>query len=326
MKALICEAYGTIANLVVKDVPSPVPGPKQLLIEVRAAAVNFPDALMVQGLYQVKPPLPFTPGAEIAGIVKAVGAEVKHYQAGDRVIAMTGTGGFAEECVAESAKAMPLPAGMDFDTGAALVLTYCTSLHGLRDCGRLKAGETLVVLGAAGGVGISAIEIGKAMGARVIAAASADDKLALCRRVGADETVNYSTENLKDRINELTAGKGADVVYDPVGGPYTEPALRALAWRGRLLVIGFAAGDIPRIPLNLALLKERSIVGVYWGDSIRHDPAGHLANLRQLHEWFAAGAIRPVVSERFPLAAAKDAIASIANRQVKGKIVVLPNG
>ena len=326
MKALICEAYGPIANLVVKDVPSPVPGPKQLLIEVRAAAVNFPDALMVQGLYQVKPPLPFTPGAEIAGIVKAVGAEVKHYQAGDRVIAMTGTGGFAEECVAESAKAMPLPAGMDFDTGAALVLTYCTSLHGLRDCGRLKAGETLVVLGAAGGVGISAIEIGKAMGARVIAAASADDKLALCRRVGADETVNYSTENLKDRINELTAGKGADVVYDPVGGPYTEPALRALAWRGRLLVIGFAAGDIPRIPLNLALLKERSIVGVYWGDSIRHDPAGHLANLRQLHEWFAAGAIRPVVSERFPLAAAKDAIASIANRQVKGKIVVLPNG
>ena len=326
MKALICEAYGPIANLVVKDVPSPVPGPKQLLIEVRAAAVNFPDALMVQGLYQVKPPLPFTPGAEIAGIVKAVGAEVKHYQAGDRVIAMTGTGGFAEECVAESAKAMPLPAGMDFDTGAALVLTYCTSLHGLRDCGRLKAGETLVVLGAAGGVGISAIEVGTAMGARVIAAASADDKLDLCRRVGADETLNYGTENLKDRINELTAGKGADVVYDPVGGPYTEPALRALAWRGRLLVIGFAAGDIPRIPLNLALLKERSIVGVYWGDSIRHDPAGHLANLRQLHEWFAAGAIRPVVSERFPLAAAKDAIASIANRQVKGKIVVLPNG
>ena len=325
MKALICEAYGPIANLVVRDVPSPVPGPRQLLIEVRAASVNFPDALMVQGRYQVKPPLPFTPGAEIAGIVKGVGAEVRHYKAGDRVIALTSTGGFAEECVADSAKAMPLPAGMDFETGAALVLTYCTSLHGLKDCGRLKAGETLVVLGAAGGVGISAIEVGKAMGARVIAAASADDKLDLCRRVGADEILNYGTENLKDRINELTGGKGADVVYDPVGGPYTEPALRALAWRGRLLVIGFAAGEIPKIPLNLALLKERSIVGVYWGDSIKHDPAGHLANLRQLQEWYAAGTIRPVVSERFALAAAKDAIASIANRQVKGKIVVLPN-
>jgi len=325
MKALLCEAYGLIDNLVVKDIPSPVPGPKQLLVEVKAAAVNFPDALMVQGLYQVKPPLPFTPGAEISGIVKTVGAEVKHYKAGDRIIALTSTGGFAEECIVESAKAMPLPTGMDFETGAALVLTYCTSLHGLKDCGHLKAGETLVVLGAAGGVGISAIEIGKAMGARVIAAASSDDKLALCRKVGADETVNYSTENLKDRINELTGGKGADVVYDPVGGPYTEPAVRALAWRGRLLIIGFAAGEIPKIPLNLALLKERSLIGVYWGDSTKHDPTGHLANLHQLHEWFAAGRIRPVVSERFPLSAAKDAIASIANRQVKGKIVVLPN-
>ena len=325
MRALICEAYGPIDTLVVKNLPSPVPGPRQLLVEVRAAAVNFPDALMVQGLYQVKPPLPFTPGAEISGIVKAVGADVKHYKAGDRIIAMVGQGGFAEECIADAARAMPLPPGMDFETGAALVLTYCTSLHGLKDCGHLKSGETLVVLGAAGGVGISAIEIGKAMGARVIAAASSDDKLELCRKVGADETINYSTENLKDRINELTAGKGADVVYDPVGGPYTEPALRALAWRGRLLVIGFAAGEIPKIPLNLALLKERSIVGVYWGDSVKHDPAGHLANLHQLHEWFAAGAIRPVVSEHFPLAAAKDAIAKIANRQVKGKIVVLPN-
>ena len=325
MKALLCEAYGPIDTLVVKDIPSPVPGPKQLLIKVKAAAVNFPDALMVQGLYQVKPPLPFTPGAEISGIVQSVGAEVMHYKPGDRIIAMVGQGGFAEECIAEAARTMPLPAGMDFESGAALVLTYGTSLHALRDCGHLKVGETLVVLGAAGGVGISAIEIGKAMGARVIAAASSDDKLALCKKVGADETVNYSTENLKDRINELTGGKGADVVYDPVGGAYTEPAMRALAWRGRLLVIGFAAGEIPKIPLNLALLKERSIVGVYWGDSVKHDPAGHLANMRQLHEWFAAGAIRPVVSEHFPLAAAKDAIAKIANRQVKGKIVVLPN-
>ena len=325
MKALVCEAYGPIDTLVVKDIPSPAPGPKQVLVKVEAASVNFPDALMVQGLYQVKPPLPFTPGAEIAGTVTAVGAEVKQYKAGDRVIALISTGGFAEECLADAVRSMPLPAGMDFDMGAALLLTYCTSLHGLKDCGHLKAGETLVVLGAAGGVGISAIEIGKAMGARVIAAASSDDKLALCRKVGADETVNYSTENLKDRINELTAGKGADVVYDAVGGPHTEPALRALAWRGRLLVVGFAAGGIPKIPLNLTLLKERSIVGVYWGDAMKRDPAGHLANLHQLQEWFAAGAIRPVVSQRFPLAAAKNAIASIANRQVKGKIVVLPN-
>jgi NADPH2:quinone reductase len=325
MKALVCEAYGPIDTLVVKDIPSPVPGPTQLLIDVRAAAVNFPDALMVQGLYQVKPPLPFTPGAEIAGIVKAVGAEVKHHKVGARVIALTSTGGFAEECLADAHRVMPLPTGMDFEAGAALVLTYCTSLHALKDCGHLKPNETLVVLGAAGGVGISAIEIGKAMGARVIAAASTDDKLALCRKVGADDTVNYSTENLKDRINELTAGKGADVVYDPVGGPYTEPAVRALAWRGRLLVIGFAAGEIPKIPLNLALLKERSIIGVYWGDSTKHDPTGHLANLHQINEWFAAGKIRPVVSESFPLAAAKEAIAKIANRQVKGKIVVTPS-
>ncbi|MBN8477115.1 NADPH:quinone oxidoreductase family protein [Sulfuritalea sp.] len=328
MKALVCEAYGPIANLVVKDIPSPVPGPKQVLIEVKSAAVNFPDALMVQGLYQVKPPLPFTPGAEIAGVVKTFGAEVTQCKPGDRVIALTSTGGFAEECLAEAHRVLPLPAGMDFDSGAALVLTYCTSLHALKDCGHLQPGETLVVLGAAGGVGISAIEIGKAMGARVIAAASSDDKLALCRKVGADETVNYSTENpmhLRDRINELTGGKGADVVYDPVGGPYTEPAVRALAWRGRLLIIGFAAGEIPKIPLNLALLKERSLVGVYWGDSTKHDPAGHLANLRQLNDWFAAGKIRPVVSERYTLDAARDALAAIANRQVKGKIVVVPD-
>ncbi|MCF8173854.1 MAG: NADPH:quinone oxidoreductase family protein [Burkholderiaceae bacterium] len=324
MKSLICEAFGPIDSLVVKDVPSPVPGPQQVLIEVRAAAVNFPDALMVQGLYQVKPELPFTPGAEISGIVKAVGAEVKRVKPGDRVIAMVGQGGFAEECLADEARVMPLPPDMDFEAGAALVLTYGTSLHGLKDRGHLQAGETLVVLGAAGGVGIAAIEIGKAMGARVIAAASSDEKLALCRKVGADETVNYSTENLKDRTNAPTAGKGADLVYDPVGGPYTEAALRALAWRGRLLVIGFAAGDIPKIPLNLALLKERAIVGVYWGDAVKHDPAAHLASLRQLKDWLAAGTIRPVVSARFPLAAAAEAIAKIANREAMGKIVVLP--
>lgn len=324
MKALVCEAYGPIANLAVREIPAPVPGPKQVLIDVRAASVNFPDALMVQGLYQVKPPTPFTPGAEVAGVVSAVGAEVKGFKPGDPVIALISTGGFAEQCVADAMRTIPLPAGMDFDTGAALVLTYATSLHALQDCARLQPGETLVVLGAAGGVGLAAVEIGKAMGARVIAAASTDDKLALCRQAGADETLNYASENLKDRIGELTGGKGADVVYDPVGGPYAEPALRALAWRGRFLVVGFAAGDIPKIPLNLALLKERSIVGVYWGDWTRQDPAGHVANLRQLQAWFAAGTIKPVVSQRYALADAREAIECIANRRVKGKIVVNP--
>lgn len=324
MKALMCEAFGPIETLQVREVPSPVPGPKQLVIQVKSAGVNFPDALMVQGRYQVRPPLPFAPGAEIAGVVKSVGAEVKQFAVGDRVMALVSTGGFAEECVADAARTLPLPQGMDFDTGAALMLTYCTSLHALKDVGALQPGETLVVLGAAGGVGVSAIEVGKAMGARVIAAASSEDKLALCRQVGADDTINYSTENLKDRINELTGGKGADMVYDPVGGSYTEQALRAIAWRGKLLVIGFAAGEIPKIPLNLALLKERQILGVYWGDSTKHDPEGHQANLRQLEAWFVEGRIKPVVSERFPLERGGEAIALIANRGAKGKIVVVP--
>ena len=324
MKALVCEAYGPLDTLAVKDVPAPLPSQKQVLIDVVSAAVNFPDALMVQGLYQVKPPLPFSPGAEIAGTIAAVGNEVRHLKVGDRVIAMVGQGGFAEQCVADSYRVMPLPPGMDFDEGAALVLTYGTSLHGLKDCGHLQPGETLVVLGAAGGVGIAAIEIGKALGARVIAAASSDDKLDLCRKVGAGDTVNYSHENLKERILELTDGRGADVVYDPVGGAYSEAAMRALAWHGRLLVIGFAAGDIPKIPLNLALLKERSIVGVYWGDSVKHDLKGHLANMLQLQEWFAAGKIKPVISERFSLDRAAEAIQRVAQRQAKGKIVVNP--
>jgi NADPH2:quinone reductase len=323
MKALICEAFGPIANLQIKDMPSPQPGPGQLLVQMKSAGVNFPDALMVQGKYQVKPPFPFAPGGEIAGVVKAVGSGVTRFSVGDRVMALTSTGGFAQECLTEDARTLPLPQGMDFDTGAALMLTYCTSLHALKDVGDLQPGETLVVLGAAGGVGVSAIEIGKAMGARVIAAASSEDKLAVCRQVGADETINYSTESLKDRINELTGGKGADQVYDPVGGAYTEQALRATAWRGKLLVIGFAAGEIPRIPLNLALLRERQILGVYWGDSTKHDPEGHQANLRQLEAWFVDGKIKPLVSERFPLERARDAIELIANRGVKGKIVVV---
>lgn len=323
MKALLCKAFGPLDQLSVEELPLPRPGPKQVRIDVKAAALNFPDALMVQGLYQVKPPLPFSPGSEFAGLVSEVGSEVSHYKVGDRVIGF-GLGGFAEEALADAERVMPLPAGMDFEAGAALVLTYCTSLHGLKDCGHLQQGETLLVLGAAGGVGIAAVEIGHAMGARVIAAASSDDKLALCRQLGADETLNYATENLRERVNQLTGGRGVDVVYDPVGGPYSEPALRSLAWRGRLLVIGFAAGEIPKIPINLALLKERSIVGVYWGESVKHDPQGHRRNIAQLLEWFAAGKVKPFISERVPLKDAPAAMARLASRQVKGKLVVLP--
>ena len=324
MKALLCTEYGPLDKLTVGELPSPTPGPGQVVIDVKASSLNFPDALMVQGLYQVKPPLPFSPGAELAGVVKEAGEGVTSVAPGDRVIAFPGFGGFAEECLVAADKVMPLPAGMDFDLGAAFVLTYCTSLHGLQDCGRLESGETLLVLGAAGGVGLAAVEIGKALGARVIAAASSDDKLALCRQVGADATINYATEDLRKRALELTDNKGVDVVYDPVGGAYTEAALRATAWGGRLLVVGFAAGEIPKIPLNLALLKERSLIGVYWGDSVKHDPRGHERNLRQLVDWFAAGVIKPVVSERVPLAQAPAAMARLTGRQVKGKVVVLP--
>ena len=245
-------------------------------------------------------------------------------RAGDHVIALVGHGAFAEECLADAHQVLPLPPGMDFDLGAAFVLTYGTSLHALQRIAKLQAGETVLVLGAAGGVGIAAIEIAKALGARVIAAASSVEKLALCKQVGADETINYADEDLRKRVDALTAGKGADVVYDPVGGPYSEIALRATAWRGRFLVIGFAAGEIPKIPLNLALLKERAILGVFWGDAMRREPAAHLANMKQLGEWFAAGKVRPVVSERIPLGEAGAAIKRLAGRQAMGKLVVLP--
>jgi NADPH2:quinone reductase len=324
MKALLCRAFGPIETLRVEEVPSPVPGAGKVLIDVKAAAINFPDALVVQGLYQAKPELPFSPGSELAGVVLAVGEGVTRVKAGDRVIASVPCGAFAEECVADAAQVMPLLPGMDFDLGAAFVLTYGTSLHALQTIAKLQAGETLLVLGAAGGVGIAAIEIAKAMGARVIAAASSAEKLALCRKVGADETINYAEEDLRKRVDALNGGKGADVVYDPVGGAYAEAALRATAWRGRYLVIGFAAGEIPKIPLNLALLKERANLGVFWGDSVRRDPASHFANMKQLAAWFAEGKVRPVISERIPLAEAGAAIKRLASRQGMGKLVVLP--
>jgi NADPH:quinone reductase len=324
MKALLCTAFGPLEHLAVREIASPRPGSNQVLIDVKAASLNFPDVLMAQGLYQVKPPLPFSPGTEIAGVVVEAGTEVRGFRAGDRVSAVAGWGGFAEECAVDAGWVTPLPAGMDFDTGASFLFTYETSLHALRDRGRLEAGETLLVLGAAGGVGLAAVEIGKVMGARVLAAASSGEKLALCRERGADETIDYSSGDLRDRVKELTGGAGVDMVFDPVGGPYTESALRATAWGGRLLVIGFAAGAIPKIPINLALLKERSIVGVYWGDSVKRDPEGHLRNVRQLMEWFADGKVRPSISERVPLGEAAGAMRRLFQRRVKGKVVILP--
>ncbi|HWA37838.1 MAG TPA: NADPH:quinone oxidoreductase family protein, partial [Burkholderiales bacterium] len=278
--------------------------------------------LIIQNKYQFKPPLPFSPGSELAGVVKEVGEGVTRFKPGDKVIAFTGHGAFAEEVKTEAARLVPLPAGMDFNSGAAFILTYGTSDHALRDRGALRAGETLLVLGAAGGVGLAAVEIGKALGARVIACASSDDKLAVCREHGADETINYSTEDLRERIKTLTAGKGVDVVYDAVGGPYSEPAFRSIAWRGRLLVVGFAAGDIPKLPLNLALLKGASIVGVFWGDFARREPKEFAASVRQLGQWFAEGKLKPHVSQTLPLAKAAEALNLMAARKVKGKLVL----
>jgi NADPH2:quinone reductase len=324
MKALLCRAYGPIEQLKLEDVPSPKAAAGEVVVEVKASSLNFPDALLVQGLYQVKPPLPFSPGMELAGIIKEVGAGVSGIAKGDRVIASPGRGGFAQECVVAADRITPLPAGMDFDTGSALLLTYCTSMHALLDVAALKTGETLVVLGAAGGVGTSAIEIGKAVGARVIAAASSPEKLEFCRKLGADELIDYTSSDLRQRINELTGGKGADVVYDPVGGDYSEAALRATAWRGRFLVIGFASGTIPAIKLNLALLKERQILGVYWGDWTTRDPAGQRRNVEQLGKWFEEKKIKPAVSERVSLQDAPAAMQRIVQRKVMGKVVVVP--
>jgi NADPH:quinone reductase len=326
MQALTCATLGPIASLTLGEQPRPEPRAGEILVEVRAASLNYPDALIVQGLYQVKPPLPFSPGAEYAGDVAAVGEGVTAFKVGDKVMVTSTHGGLAQFACVEAARALPLPEGVDYVTGAALVLTYCTSLHALADVGALARGETLLVLGAAGGVGIAAIEIAKLMGARVIAAAHDDAKLALCREHGADETIAYGSESLRDRIDALTEKRGVDVVYDPIGGAHSETAMRALSWGGRLLVVGFASGEIPKLALNLALLKERQIRGVYWGDWARRNPAAQQAHLTQLVAWLRAGKIRPPVTETLPLSRAVDALTRLASRGVRGKVVVLPNG
>jgi NADPH:quinone reductase len=305
-----------------EELSSPTPGPGEVVVSVKAAGVNFPDVLIIENKYQVKPTLPFSPGSELAGVVKTVGAGVTGFTPGDAVMAITGYGAFAEEVAVDAKRLLPIPSEMDFVSAAAFGLTYATSEHALCDRGALKAGETLLVLGAAGGVGIAAIEIGKALGARVIACASTDDKLAVCREHGADEGINYATEDLRERIKSLTGGKGPDVVYDPVGGPYTELALRSIAWRGRLLVVGFAAGEIPKIPLNLTLLKGCSIVGVFWGEFTRREPQRFVQAMEKLGRWFGEGKLKPHISATFPLERAADALTLMAERKVKGKVVL----
>jgi NADPH2:quinone reductase len=323
MRAVLCKAYGPPESLVVEDRPSPAVGPGQVRVAVHACGVNFPDTLIIQGTYQFKPELPFSPGGEVAGVVEALGEGVTSCAVGDRVIATNTWGGYAEEMVTDAARLIPMPVGMDFNTAAAFTLTYGTSHHALKDRAQIQPGETLLVLGAAGGVGLAAVELGKAMGARVIAAASSDDKLALCVAHGADETINYSRDDLRARIKALTDGRGVDVVYDPVGGDFSEPALRSMAWNGRFLVVGFAAGRIPSVALNLPLLKGCSIVGVFWGAFTRNEPQRNAANLQELMAWFAQGKLKPHVSAVYPLERAADAMNDLIHRRVQGKAVLV---
>ncbi len=324
MKAVLCAHYGPPEDLTLAEIEPPTPTKGQALVAVRAAGVNFPDTLIIQGKYQLQPPLPFSPGSEVAGIVTAVGQGVDPQLVGSRVMAFTGFGGFAEAVACDANAVIRIPDGVDFTSAAAFGLTYSTSYHALKDRARLKAGETVLVLGAGGGVGLAAVELAKVMGARVIAAASSDEKLQVCRRYGADEVINYATEDFKERIKTLTAGAGADVVYDPVGGAYAEPALRGTAWNGRYLVIGFAAGEIPRIPLNLPLLKGCAIVGVFWGSFAAREPEANRANVQELLAWLAAGKIRPLVSATYPLAEAATALDALLERRVTGKVVLVP--
>ncbi len=322
MKAVVCKAWGLPETLVVEDLNEPQPKAGEVLVDIMAAGVNFPDVLIIQNKYQFKPELPFTPGNELAGTVRAVGEGVTSLKVGDRVFGYVPHGAFAQQIVAAESNLIRMTDTMDFDTAAALTLTYGTSHHAVVDRAQLQAGETMLVLGAAGGVGLAAIEIGKALGAKVIAAASTEEKLAVCREHGADETINYTSEDLREGIKRCTGGKGPDVIYDPVGGSYTEAAFRSIAWRGRHLVIGFANGEIPKLPLNLPLLKGASAVGVFWGEFIRREPAKHTAAMQELMRWHAAGKIRPHVSATYTLAQTPQALLDMASRKVTGKIVI----
>ncbi len=322
MKAVLCKELGPPEKLVVEQVPSPRPGKGQVVVSVKAAGVNFPDTLIIQGKYQFKPEPPFSPGGEVAGVIKELGEGVTGLRPGDRVIAASTFGGFAEELVADADKVIPMPDAMDFVPASAFVLTYGTSYHALKDRAHLKAGETLLVLGAAGGVGLAAIQLGKVLGAKVIAAASSDTKLQVCKANGADELINYGAEDLRTRIKALTGGRGVDVVYDPVGGPYSEPALRDMAWNGRFLVVGFAAGDIPKVPLNLPLLKGCSIVGVFWGAFTRAEPDTNRRNNEELMRMYLAGQVKPHIHATYPLERAAEALNEVLYKRVTGKVVL----
>jgi NADPH2:quinone reductase len=325
MKAVTCQELGPGDGEKLRlenDWPEPAFGENDVLIRVKAAGLNFPDVLMIQGKYQFQPEMPFIPGGELSGVVEAVGDKVTRFKPGDEVVSMGQSGGFCELSASNEMTVFPKPAALSFQEAAGIAITYFTSYYALKQRAQLQAGETLLVLGAAGGVGTTAVELGKLMGAKVIAAASSDEKLETCRQLGADELINYSDTPLKDAIKELTAGKGVDVVYDPVGGDFSEQALRGMAWNGRFLVIGFAAGPIPSIPLNLALLKGCSIVGVFWGRFTGEEPEVNLQNIRDLWEFFEAGKLKPVVTDCYPAEQFRDAFTCMTERRARGKVIL----
>ena len=324
MKALLCTRYGTPDDLEVADIADPQPGPGEAVVRIKAAALNFFDTLIIAGKYQTKPPMPFSPAAEFAGQVESIGAGVTSVGVGDRVMAYTRYGAARERIAIAADKLIKIPDRLDFDRAAGLCVTYGTTLYALKDRAKLAAGETLAVLGASGGVGLAAIELGKIMGARVIACASSADKIAFAREHGADDGIDYGTEDLKEALRRVTNGNGPDVIYDPVGGAYAEAALRSIAWQGRFLVIGFAAGDIPKLPLNLVLLKGCDVLGVFWGSWLERNPQGHRANTEQLITWVADGKLSSHVHAVYALADAPAALKAIAARQVMGKVILRP--
>jgi len=324
MRAVLCEAWGGPDDLVVKTVPDLQPKPGEVVVKIRAAGVNFPDVLIIQKKYQVQPELPFSPGAEISGEVTAIGEGVTALRQGDRVAALCTTGGFAEEIALDANRCIKIPESLSFEVAAGFMLAYGTSWHAVRDRAALLPSETMLVLGAAGGVGLSAVEIGKAIGARVIAAASTDEKCAICREHGADETINYTTEDLREGIKRTCGKTGPDVIYDPVGGKFSEAAFRSIAWRGRHLVIGFANGEIPAIPLNLTLLKGASLVGVFWGSFTQREPQNHMKGISEMLGWMKEGKIKPRISKTYTLDEAPQALRDMAARKVTGKSVITP--
>ncbi len=321
-KALVCREHGLPDKLdLTADWQLPELGASDVLVHVHAAGLNFPDVLIIQGKYQMQPDLPFVPGGECAGVVEAVGSAVTRWKVGDEVINTAGAGSFSEAIVANEHALMPKPKALSMVEAAGIGITYFTSYHALVQRAKLQAGETLLVLGAAGGVGSTAVELGKALGAKVIAAASSDEKLELCKQLGADEVINYSTEDLKTRLKELTGGRGVDVVYDPVGGDFSEVAIRSMAWKGRFLVVGFASGPIPKVPLNLTLLKGCEIVGVFWGRFVGEEPEAHQQNIATLWQWFEEGKIKPVVTDIFPIEEYQAGYAAMMERRAKGKVI-----